>query len=377
MDIRKSSHPAVLTVNAGTSSIRLGLFAHDGSQAWPLAETRYPWRGEPPSPLLRRFLQEQAAEDIETVAHRVVHGGSALPPAAVIDDTVEREIERLVPLAPLHNPIALTWLRAAREALGAGIEHVAVFDTGFYQALPLVAQTYALPRHLVEKHGVRRFGFHGLAHAYMNQRWQRHGPAGRVISLQLGAGCSITASAQGVARDTSMGFTPLEGLVMATRSGDIDPGLLLFLQQAEGWDAQRVDHVLNKEAGLAGLSGLSGDMRALLDSDDPQARLAIDVYCYRARKYIGSYIAALGGADAILFGGGVGENAPAVRERILAGMEWCGIRIDPKRNAAATGVERRISTDDARVAVWVIPVNEATMLAEHAIAVHREASVPA
>ncbi len=373
MDTRKSPYPAVLTVNAGTSSIRLGLFAHDGAQAWPLAETRYPWRGEPPSPLLRRFLQEQAGEGIEMVAHRVVHGGSALPPAVIIDDMVEREIERLAPLAPLHNPIALAWLRAAREVMGGGILHVAVFDTGFYRTLSPVAQTYALPCALIEKHGVRRFGFHGLAHAYMNRRWQRHGPAGRVISLQLGAGCSITASVQGVARDTSMGFTPLEGLVMATRSGDVDPGLLLFLQQAEGWDPQHIDHVLNKEAGLAGLSGISSDMRALLDRDDPQARLAVDVYCYRARKYIGAYMAVLGGVDAILFGGGVGENAPAVRERILAGMEWCGIRIDPKRNAAI-GVERRISADDGRVAVWVIPVNEAAMLAEQAIALHSEVS---
>lgn len=373
MDTRNPAQPTVLTVNAGTSSIRLGLFAHDGAEVWPLAETRYPWRGEPAPPLLRRFLREHAVEDIETVAHRVVHGGSALPPAVVIDDAVEREIERLVPLAPLHNPIALVWLRAAREVIGAGPVHAAVFDTGFYRTLPPVAQAYALPGALIEKHGLRRFGFHGLAHAYMNRRWQRHGPAGRVISLQLGAGCSITATAQGRARDTSMGFTPLEGLVMATRSGDLDPGLLLFLQQVESWDACHADRVLNEEAGLAGLSGISGDMRALLDSDDPRARLAVDLYCYRARKYIGAYMAALGGVDAILFGGGVGENAPAVRERILAGMEWCGIRIDPNRNAA-TGVERRISADDARVAVWAIPVNEAAMLAEQAVALR--AGVP-
>jgi acetate kinase len=380
MDIRRSPDPVVITINAGTSSVRLGAFAHDGAQAWPIANQRYetgyvqagedPGRENAPSALLRRFMQERDVEAVEQVVHRVVHGGAQLPAATLIDAAVEDEIARLFPLAPLHNPIALQWIRESRAVFGTDVAQTAVFDTGFYRDLPAVARTYAIPRSLIDKHGLRRYGFHGLAHAYMNARWRKRMPDGgsRIISLQLGAGCSITAAENGIARDTSMGFTPLEGLVMATRSGDIDPGLLLYLQRAEGWDADTADRILNQEAGLAGLSGESPDMRALLASDAPAARLALDVYCYRARKYIGAYMAALGGADAIVFGGGVGENAPAVRERILAGMGWCGIRLDAGRNAAATGVEGRISVDDAEIAVWVIPVDEAAMLVEHALA---------
>jgi acetate kinase len=379
VDKRRSSHPVVITVNAGTSSVRLGAFAHDGTRAWPIAQTHYEMRyverdrglasADDPHMLLRRFIRDQGVETVEQVAHRVVHGGAHLPAAAFIDAAVEDEIARLIPLAPLHNPIALRWIRDSRAFFGVDVAQVAVFDTGFYRDLPAVAHTYAIPRTLIDKHGLRRYGFHGLAHAYMNARWRRCAPDGgtRVISLQLGAGCSITAAENGVARDTSMGFTPLEGLVMATRSGDIDPGLLLYLQRAEGWDADTVDRVLNEEAGLAGLSGVSPDMRALLASDAPAARLAVDAYCYRARKYIGAYMAALGGADVILFGGGVGENASIVRERILAGMDWCGIRIDARRNASTTAIEGRISTDDAPVAVWVIPVDEAAMLVEYAL----------
>ncbi len=380
MDTRRSAYPIVITINAGTSSVRLGAFAREGVQVRPIASKRYETRyaqagtgearGDDPRALLRRFVQDHGVEAVERVAHRVVHGGENLPAVASINAAVENEIARLVPLAPLHNPIALRWIRASRAVFGGDVAQVAVFDTGFYRDLPAVARTYAVSRSLADKHGLRRYGFHGLAHAYMNARWRRCMPdaGARVISLQLGAGCSITAAENGIARDTSMGFTPLEGLVMATRSGDIDPGLLLYLQRTEGWDADTTDRMLNEEAGLAGLSGVSADMRVLLASDAPAARLAVDVYCYRARKYIGAYMAALGGVDAILFGGGVGENAAAVRERILAYMDWCGIRLDARRNTATTGVEGRISADDAPVAVWVIPVDEAAMLVEQAVA---------
>jgi acetate kinase len=190
-----------------------------------------------------------------------------------------------------------------------------------------------------------------------------------VISLQLGAGCSITAIREGQAVDTSMGFSPLEGLVMATRSGDVDPGLLLFLQRAEGLTPDRMERLLNEESGLLGLSGVSGDMRALLEADDAEARLAVDVYCYRARKYIGAYLAALGGADAILFGGGVGEQAPDVRAQILAGLEGLGIVLDADANRAAIGAERCISHPGSAAGVWVIPVDEAVILAQAALAV--------
>ncbi|MBT9613627.1 MAG: acetate/propionate family kinase, partial [Burkholderiales bacterium] len=214
---------------------------------------------------------------------------------------------------------------------------------------------------------------HGLAHQAMCRRWQALRPdiagGGRVISFQLGAGCSITASERGIACDTSMGFSPLEGLVMATRSGDVDPGLVTYLQQAEGLSAEQVAQLLNHQSGLLGVSGLSGDMRKLLATDDPHARLAVALYCYRARKYLGAYLAVLGGADAILFGGGVGENAAAVRAAILDGFEWAGMRIDAAANLAATGREGCISAADSRVQAWVVPVDEAQILAQEALAV--------
>ncbi len=246
---------------------------------------------------------------------------------------------------------------------------VAVFDTGFYAALPEVARSYALPQQLVRRLGLRRYGFHGIAHQAMWRRWRQLRPeiaeGGRVISLQLGAGCSITAIANGLPQDTSMGFSPLEGLVMATRSGDLDPGLLLYLLRTEKMSGDELDHLLNQESGLRGMAG-ENDMRKLLASNEPAAQLAIALYCYRARKYVGAYLAVLGGADAILFGGGVGEHAAEIRERILAGMEWAGIVLDRERNLAAVGSEACLSQDDSQVAIWTIPVDEGQLLAEAA-----------
>jgi acetate kinase len=293
----------------------------------------------------------------------------------MLDDAVEGEIRRLAPLAPLHNPVALKWVAACRAEFGANAAQVAVFDTAFYAALPEVAATYALPRALSRKHGIRRYGFHGLAHQAMWRRWRalhpQVRPGGCAISLQLGAGCSITAVRDGCAVDTSMGFSPLEGLVMATRSGDIDPGLLLFLQRAEGLTPEQMERSLNEESGLLGLSSASGDMRKLLTAKDDAAQLAVEVYCYRARKYVGAYLAALGGTQAILFGGGVGEHAPPVREKILAGMHRLGIVLDADANRAAIGAEALISRRGSEVEVWVIPVDEARILAEEAVAVVR------
>jgi acetate kinase len=256
---------------------------------------------------------------------------------------------------------------------GVETAQVAVFDTAFYATLPKVAATYALPRALAAKHGIKRYGFHGIAHQAMWRRWVELRPRARqggcAISLQLGAGCSITAIRDGRAADTSMGFSPLEGLVMATRPGDVDPGALTFLARAEGLSLDRLERLLNEEAGLLGMSGTSGDMRTLLEADDEDARLAVDVYCYRTRKYIGAYLAALGGAEAILFGGGVGEHAPLVRAKILAGLGWLGIVLDPDANRAAVGTEMCISHRSSKVELWVIPVDEAAILAQAALTV--------
>jgi acetate kinase len=363
----------VLTVNAGSSSVRIAAFAPEGESLSRRAGEHFSGDRNDPAEILRAFLKDHGIEEVAVVAHRIVHGGAHLTAPCRIDAAVEAKIERLAPLAPLHNPRALEWIRACRALFGVETAQVAVFDTAFYATLPKVAATYALPRALAAKHGIKRYGFHGIAHQAMWRRWVELRPRARqggcAISLQLGAGCSITAIRDGRAADTSMGFSPLEGLVMATRPGDVDPGALTFLARAEGLSLDRLERLLNEEAGLLGMSGTSGDMRTLLEADDEDARLAVDVYCYRARKYIGAYLAALGGAEAILFGGGVGEHAPLVRAKILAGLGWLGIVLDPDANRAAVGTEMCISHRSSKVELWVIPVDEAAILAQAALTV--------
>lgn len=363
---------AVLTINTGSSSVRLGLYERGADGALePVAAVRLESGRIDPREQLTAFLGEFGVSPA-LVAHRVVHGGARLTTARRIDDAVEAEIERLTLLAPLHHPPALAWMRAVRAVLGTGVPQAAVFDTAFFAALPREAASYALPQALCERHGIRRFGFHGLAHRALWARWRDLDPSlpegGKVVSFQLGSGCSAAAIDGGRPRDTSMGFTPLEGLAMATRCGDVDPGLLLYLQRAADLSAVALERLLNEESGLRGLSGTSGDMRELLASDAPQARLALALYCHRARKYLGAYLAVLGGADAVLIGGGVGEHAAAVRETLLTDFEWAGLRLDRAANAAAIGREARISDPASRVQAWVIPVDEGRILAEEALA---------
>ncbi len=356
----------LLAVNTGSSSVRLALYVCVAGDIKLISARRYSGTVHPDS-TLREFMSDG---QVDIVAHRVVHGGEKLSDPCVIDNDVEAEIDRLSTLAPLHNPRALAWIRCCRGKFGNGIPQVAVFDTGFYAALPVSARSFALPQQLVNRLRLRRYGFHGIAHQAMWRRWQRihseNAKGRRVISMQLGAGCSITAISNGLPQDTSMGFSPLEGLVMATRSGDIDPGLLLHLLRQEQMSIDELDHLLNQDSGLYGMSGES-DMRKLLDSVDPAVQCALDLYCYRARKYVGAYLAVLGGAEAILFGGGVGEHSPVIRERILAGMEWAGIILDSSVNHATVGTETRISRNDSLVEVWSIPVDEAQYIAEDAV----------
>lgn len=367
----------ILTVNTGSSSIRLSAF--DAAQSPPrlLAMERLEAQAGAPEELLRAFLGAHDLKSLAAVAHRIVHGGARFTAPTRLDAEAERAIGELAPLAPLHNPRALLWIKAARAVLGEQVLQIGVFDTAFYADLPAVASTYALPHELCRKHGIRRFGFHGLAHSAMLQRWRQLKPSieggGRVISLQLGSGCSITASKDGLPLDTSMGFSPLEGLVMATRCGDVDAGVLSFLQREENLSPDDVESLLNTKSGLLGVSQISGDMRELLHSDDPRAMLAVELFCYRARKYLGAYMAVLGGADAILFGGGVGENATAIRERILSGLEWCGLSLDQAANNAATGSEACVSAPGSRIEAWVVPVDEAQVLAQEAVAMLRQA----
>lgn len=369
-----SRDQVILAVNMGSSSLRLAAFVATGDALSLLARQHFSDVRNEIAEILRHFLGDHDIEEVAVVAHRIVHGGARLNASCLLDKETEAEIERLIPLAPLHNPPALAGIRACRALFGADLPQVAVFDTAFYADLPEAARTYAIPRDLADKHGLRRYGFHGIAHQAQSRRWRELRPdireGGRVISLQLGAGCSMTAVERGVARDTSMGFSPLEGLMMATRGGDVDPGVITCLQRREIFSPEVVERLLYYNCGLQGVAGES-DMRQLLARDDADARLAIEMYCYRARKYLGAYLAVLGGAEAILFGGGVAENAPPIREGILADMEWAGIMLDEQANRATIATEARISQPQSRVEVWVVPVDEATILAQEAVAVTR------
>jgi len=390
----------LLVVDAGSSSVKLAAYDARGLDVISVnpppspatsAATQIPRRiarahAELPDEqrsiafnvMLNSFLEQNAIGDVRAVAHRIVHGGISFSASCVLDAAAERALLALSELAPLHLPIALDWVTLCRAVFGSTVPQIAVFDTAFFAALPAVAQRYAIPLDLQKTHGVRRFGFHGLAHDSMLRRVQHLRPdldcGGRIISLQLGAGCSVAAIDRGVPQDTSMGFSPLEGLVMSTRSGDIDASLVTFLERTAGFTAEGLERVLNMESGLLGLSGLSGDMRTLLASTSRDAEFAIELYCYRIRKYIGAYIAVLGGIDVIAFGGGVGEHSPEVRERVLADMEWCGVTLDHARNDAARGTEEtdaRISSSPSPVDVWVVAVDEGAVLAREAAAVLR------
>ena len=359
----------VLTVNSGSTSIKLGAYeVGRQSETRRIASERHPAAQAEKRQLLSSFLDRLRAAHFrpDAVAHRVVHGGAHFTRAVKIDAAVLAELDRLSELAPLHNPTAVSWIEAALHVCDPGVRQIAAFDTAFFAQLPPVASHYALPPGMGVDLGVRRYGFHGLAHEAMLRRWERLHPelpgGGRLITLQLGGGCSIAALSAGRPLDISMGFSPLEGLVMATRSGDIDAAVVPFLQQRLRQSAEQIIERLNREAGLAGLSGANGDFSALLSSPDPQARLAVDLYCYRARKYIGSYLAVLGGCDGIIFSGGVGEHVPAVRAQILQGMQWAGIELDSAANEACRGQEARLAAPRGRVAVEVIPADEDAML---------------
>ncbi len=301
-----------------------------------------------------------------------MHGGPELTAPAIVDERVIRALDAAAVFDPLHYPPAIATLRAAAARL-AGVPSIVVADTFFHQTIPDYAREYAIPRQLAERYRIRRYGFHGLAHAWMMERYaELRGAPGRelnLITLQLGAGCSAAAIRAGRSIDTSMGLTPLEGLMMATRSGDLDPAIISFLAEHEGAPASRIEALLNHDSGLRGVSGISGDLReveAAARAGNRDAALAIRMFCYRVRKYIGAYLAALGRADAIIFGGGIGEHGVAVRAEICAELEPLGIALDPARNQAAIGREERISADRSRIEVYVIPVDEALYMARAA-----------
>jgi acetate kinase len=308
-------------------------------------------------------------QGLEAVGHRIVHGGDRFPASVLIDDEVITALAALEELAPLHNPPAIKAIQACRDALGLAMPMVAAFDTSFHQTLPDYAASYALPYELARRHRIRRYGFHGLAHRYLALRYgeltSRSTDEVTIITLHLGNGCSACAIRDGLSVDTSMGFTPLEGLVMGTRSGNVDPAVVSYLMQREGVAATDVEQWLNERSGLLGVSGRSNDMRELLEheQDEARCRLAVELFCYRARQYVGAYLAVLGGAQALVFSGGIGERSPSIRARICADMQWCGLHLDAAQNGVTIGTEGCISPADAGLHVYVIPADEEILIA--------------
>jgi acetate kinase len=378
----------ILAVNCGSSSLKAQLIEATAGGEDRLARALVERIGGPaiatvqregavPERMTRDIADHEAAlalvlerfralgvPDAEAVGHRVVHGGADLTTPTRIDDRTIATLEALEELAPLHNGPGVAGIRACRTLLGGAIAMAAVFDTAFHATLPDVAATYAIPRELAARHGIRRFGFHGISYAYVTARYAeltgRPPATTNLIALHLGNGSSIAAVRGGRSVDTSMGFTPLEGLVMGTRSGDLDPAIVGVLAAREDVAVAEVERWLNERSGLLGLSGTSRDMRDLLarEREDPRARLAVDVYCYRARKYVGAYLAVLGRLDALVFTGGIGEHAAPVRARICEGLERAGIVVDPAANAAAEGEAvigagavdvRVVATDEERM----------------------------
>jgi acetate kinase len=390
----------VLVVNCGSSSIKYSLFRmRDAEEAAVLASGLVEKIGEAASRLhhragdaeetsevqapdhrsafglmIRALVEGPAAviagpAEIGAVGHRLVHGAEQFTESVRIDDEVIRAIEACVPLAPLHNPPNLIGIRAAM-ALMPGVPQVGVFDTAFHQTMAPPAFLYAIPYDLYATHRIRRYGFHGTSHRYVTEAAARFlgKPLAEtnVITAHLGNGCSITAVRGGRSVDTSMGLTPLEGLVMGTRSGDVDPALTVHLIRALGMTVDQVDAVLNRQSGLLGLSGVSNDMREVLRAageGDRRARLALEIFSYRLKKYVGAYTAVLGRVDALVFTGGIGENAPRVREGVCQGLETLGYVMDAARNTAADGGPRDLATPESPTRILVIPTDEEALIA--------------
>lgn len=321
------------------------------------------------------ITEVQGLADIHAAGHRVVHGGELFSESALITDEVLNGIEDCIDLAPLHNPNNIRGILAVRQTFGQKLPQVAVFDTAFHHSIPEHAYLYAVPYHLYRRHRIRRYGFHGTSHRYVAYRYRLLRQLSReqthVITVHLGNGCSAAAIRGGYPVDTSMGMTPLEGLVMGTRSGDLDPAIVNLIATKEGLSAHEVDALLNTQCGLLGISGLTNDMRVLIEElkehDDRRARLAIEVFCYRARKYIGAFLACMGGADAIVFTGGIGENSPEVRRRICEGLEWAGLRLDEEKNQQTVGSEGQISSDNSTLHAYVIPTDEELLIARDTV----------
>lgn len=387
----------VLVINAGSSSLKYqlidtvdgkvmakglcerigidGVLVHTGSKEKTTIKTPMPTHAEAISAVINILLDPEqgvisSMKEIDAVGHRVVHGGEFFSDSVLITEAVIKAIEDCVPLAPLHNPPNLIGIRACQEVMGKDVPMVAVFDTAFHQSMPQTSYMYAIPYEYYEKYKIRRYGFHGTSHKYVAQ--QAAEMLGRdldelkLITCHLGNGSSIAAIKNGKSFDTSMGFTPLDGLPMGTRAGNIDPAIIEFLAENEGLSAKEVINILNKKSGMLGISGVSSDFRdldAANEEGNARAKLAKDMFDNSVKKIIGSYIAEMGGVDVIIFTAGVGENDRSVRWDVCSHMEYLGIKIDPEKNKFR-GRQMDISIDWARVRVLVIPTNEELMIAQ-------------
>ncbi len=378
----------ILAVNCGSSSLKWKFYASDGvamasgavegvgglgtSRAAIDGATRsmpveIPDHGAAVALVADVLASAGLAANVDAVGHRIVHGGDLATPA-LVDEVVLAAIEQASRWAPLHNSAAIAAIRVLAERF-PGVVSVATFDTAFHRSMPEAASRYAIDGELADRHGVRRYGFHGLAHRSMAERYAtvsgRPLDPLRLVTLQLGSGCSAAAIADGRSVETSMGLTPLEGLMMATRSGDVDPSLPGVLARGEGVDVAVIEELLSSRSGLLGVSGRSGDIRDLLAAGvhDRRSALAVEMFCHRVRKYLGAYMAVLGGADAVVFGGGIGEHSPEVRRRVCEGMAWCGLVLDESRNGPARGGDARIAVNGSPVDVWVIAVDEEAVIA--------------
>ncbi len=386
-------HDGILVINAGSSSIKFSLYLSDGDDKPVLSSkgqveginvaphfiakaphgavlTEQHWPDQPnmSHEALFKYLIEWVEDhlgdaELKAAGHRVVHGGSLYSQPLLINDDLMTELEALVPLAPLHQPHNLAPIRALAK-VHPGLAQVACFDTAFHRSNPWMAQSFALPRKLTGE-GVKRYGFHGLSYEYIARQLRQLSPAtarGRVVVAHLGSGASMCAIREGKSVASTMGFTALDGLPMGTRTGCLDAGVVLYLLQQKGMTAKEIEDLLYKQSGLIGVSGVSNDMRVLLESSEPHAAEAVELFVYRISRELGSLTAALGGIDALVFTAGIGERSPQVRERVCRHAEWLGIRLDDEANARDA---QQISAIDSPVSVWVIPTDEEMMIARH------------
>lgn len=359
----------VLVLNCGSSSVKYQLIEMDVGRALARGVIERVGSDNATEAIRAALDRIKGISEIESVGHRVVHGGESFPGSVVIDDAVLQEIEKLSSLAPLHNPQNLKGYYATRKLL-PNARQVAVFDTSFHHTLPVRAYLYGIPYEFYTRDKLRRYGFHGTSYRYVSARYAelRNAPLDKLklVACHLGNGCSVCAIDRGKSIDTSMGFTPMDGLLMGTRPGELDPAAVLYLVQRDPQGADGVQIMLNQRSGLLGLTGGTSDMRDLLkqrDAGNDRARDAVDVFCYRVVKYIAAYSAVLGGADAILFTGGIGENAAPIRAQVCEGLRSLGVELNSQRNDAESDKERLVTADEARLPAYVIPTNEELMIA--------------